>query len=298
MGVRRVGSPSSWKRDGALYARPSELRALGFVLPRTTEDTPIPLSMLPDFDAQVDEARQTLLVAAGDSALAPTSVAAAGSPSPPPVTRAEFGAVLNYDMLGTFANGRATGGALIEARIFGPYGVVQSTGLVNLTPYSDQKTFVRLDSTYTFSDPGRMRRWRIGDIVTGALRWSRAVRLGGVQVASDFNLRPDLVTYPLPMISSSAAVPSTVNVLVNGVRQYSQSVQPGPFEVRTLPMVTGAGEVAVAVEDAVGPPDAADLAPSTRARPCSSPASPAIRPSWERCGAITVWRPIPMRAGR
>jgi outer membrane usher protein len=89
-------------------------------------------------------------------------------------------------------------------------------------------------------------------VVTGALAWSRAVRLGGGQLSSDFSLRPDLVTYPLPVIGASAAVPSTVNVLVNGIRQFSEPAQPGPFAVRSLPVVTDAGEVSVAVLDALG----------------------------------------------
>lgn len=240
------------ERDGLLYARPSELRDLGFVPDETTNDDPIPLSAIPDLVAQVDEASQTLVVAAGDAALQATEVGGGTVAGLAPLTASEFGAVLNYDVLATFADGRVIGGGLTDIRMFGPFGVLQSTGLVNFTPSFDQKTFVRLDTTYTFSEPGRMRRWRAGDVVSGALRWSRAVRLGGVQLSSDFNLRPDLVTYPLPTISAAAAVPSTVNVLVNGIRQYSQEVQPGPFVIRTLPVVTGAGEVAVAVEDAVG----------------------------------------------
>ena len=78
------------------------------------------------------------------------------------------------------------------------------------------------------------------------------MRLGGGQVSSDFGLRPDLVTYPLPVISSSTAVPSTVDVVVDGVRQFNEAVQPGPFVVRTLPVVTGAGDIAVTVQDALG----------------------------------------------
>ena len=34
-------------------------------------------------------------------------------------------------------------------------------------------------------------------------------------------------------------------MVVDGIRQFSEPVQPGPFAVRTLPVVTGAGEVAV-----------------------------------------------------
>jgi len=241
-------------RDGVLYARSSELRELGFVLPQdiATSDEPIPLSALPNVRAQVNEARQTLLVAADDSALEPTELRGRASAPLAPLSRPDYGAVLNYDVVGTFARARVTGGALLDGRAFGPHGLLQGGGFVNFAPGAGGKRLVRLETTYTNTQFDKLRRWRVGDVVAGALPWTRAVRLGGVQVASDFGLRPDLVTYPLPRISSTAAVPSTVNVVVNGVRQLSEPVQPGPFTVRTLPVVTGAGEVTVAVVDVLG----------------------------------------------
>ncbi len=241
-------------RDGALYAWPSELRELGFALPRgvAAGAEPIPLSCLPNVRAQVNEARQTLIVQAIDAALQPTELGGGASVPQAPLSPSGYGALLNYDLLGAFTGRRNSGGALLDFRGFSPYGVVQSTELGDTAPAVGQKSFVRLDTTYTYTEPDELRRWRAGDVVTGTLPWSRAVRLGGVQLASDFGLRPDLVTYPLPVISAAAAVPSTVNVLVDGIRQFSGPVEPGPFAVRMLPVITGAGEVAVTVQDALG----------------------------------------------
>jgi len=241
-------------RDGAIYAKPSDLLELGFVLPKgiATDADPIPLSTLPDFRARVDEGRQRLMVDAGDAALRPSELSGASTAGMAALSPSGFGVLLNYDASVTFAGGRATGGVLAEFSAFSPYGVLQNSALVNLTPLPDQKRFVRLDTVFTHTDVSRLRRWRLGDVVTGALSWSRAVRLGGVQIASDFDLRPDLVTYPLPVISASTAVPSTVSVMVNGIQQLSRPVQPGPFAFRSLPVVTGSGEVAVTVSDALG----------------------------------------------
>jgi len=50
------------------------------------------------------------------------------------------------------------------------------------------------------------------------------VRLGGAQIATDFSLRPDLVTFPVPIVAGSVAVPSNVDVLVNNVRVLSLEV--------------------------------------------------------------------------
>ena len=242
------------ERDGAMYARPSDLFELGFLLPKGTAmgTDQIPLSALRNIRTDIDESRQMLLVEAGDDALRPTELRGGSGAGLAPLAGADFGAVLNYDMSITYAGGRVTGGALAELSAFSPYGVLQNSALVNLRPLPGQRRLVRLDSTLTGTELSRLRRWRLGDVVTGALPWSRAMRLGGVQIASDFGLRPDLVTYPLPEISASTAVPSTVNVMVNGIQQLSAPVQPGPFAFRSLPVVTGSGKIAVTVSDSLG----------------------------------------------
>jgi outer membrane usher protein len=241
-------------RDGTLFFRPSDLEELGLVLPPglAADAEPIPFSSLPNLRAQVNEARQTLVIAASDAALRPTELGVGAPARLTPLTRAQFGALLNYDAAVTYSDNRASGGALVDLRLFGPYGVIESSAVVSIAPTHGEGHVVRLDTTYTFTQASRLRRWRLGDVVTGALPWTRAVRLGGAQVASDFGLRPDLITYPLPVISSSAAVPSTVTVMVNGIRQISESVEPGPFAIRTLPVVNGAGDVSVTVMDALG----------------------------------------------
>ena len=65
-------------------------------------------------------------------------------------------------------------------------------------------------------------------------------------------MRPDLITFPLPALAGSVAVPSTVDVLVNGSRVLSSEVQPGPFSVPQLPVITGAGQVEMTVTNALG----------------------------------------------
>jgi len=250
------------ERDGMLYAQPDDLRQLGFVVPPDLEHgtDPIPLSALPDVRVQLDEAQQKLVVQAPDTALLPSELSnSEWTRTLAPLSAPGYGLVLNYDLLGTIvsqhgigADWQDTGGATFDLRAFTPYGVLENTGLANLTPYPGEATTVRLNSTFDYVQPDDTRRWRVGDMVTGALSWSRAVRLGGAQVSSDFAVRPDLITYPLPVLSASAAVPSTVDVVVNGIRQFSEAVQPGPFAVRNLPVVTGAGEVAVTVTDALG----------------------------------------------
>lgn len=245
-------------RDGALFARPEELRELGFRIPprlSETKDGLVALADLPNFSARLDRATQTLHVTAGLDALLPALLQAGVPAGKDYHVESGLGTTLNYDVIGTSVNGRQFGSGMFEAREFSPFGVLSTdalayTGSAPSTPNSE--TVIRLDSTYVYSDPESMRRYRAGDFITGALSWTRSIRMGGLQVNSDFSMRPDLITFPLPEVAGSVAVPSTVDVLVNGSRALSQQIQPGPFQVQQLPVVTGAGTVQMTVTNALG----------------------------------------------
>ncbi|MBV8736975.1 MAG: fimbrial biogenesis outer membrane usher protein [Alphaproteobacteria bacterium] len=256
-------------RDGTVYATRAELRDLGFVVPDNAagHTDPLPVSSLPGVKARLDMQRQTLNVTAADTALLPARLGTTTHLHLAPMTEPGFGTVIDYDALATYTSGHAMGGSLVDARAFSPYGLVRSTGIATLTPMTGQQPFVRLDSAYTYSEPDEMRRWSLGDLVSGGLAWTRPVRLGGAQLSRDFSLSPDFVTYPYPVISASAAVPSSVDVFVNGLRQFSETLQPGPFAISTLPVVTGAGEVTMAIQDALGRQTVTTL-PSIPARNC------------------------------
>lgn len=120
------------------------------------------------------------------------------------------------------------------------------------TSQSEQFDTTRLDTTWSYSDEERLRTYSAGDLITGGLSWTRPTRLGGIRIARNFALRPDMVTMPLPEFSGSAAIPSTVDVYVNNARRFSQSVAPGPFAIANLPIVTGSGNARVVVRDSLG----------------------------------------------
>ena len=76
--------------------------------------------------------------------------------------------------------------------------------------------------------------------------------MGGLQAQSNFSLRPDLITAPLPTLGGSAAVPSTVDVYVNNIKTFSQSVGAGPFSVSNVPLISGAGNAELVIRDSAG----------------------------------------------
>ena len=252
--------------DGKLFAQRAELRELGLKIadrfPAGPNDQ-VALITLPGLAYHLDMAAQTITLTVGDERIIPTlllpdnspqiggAVSTGGVPQPGAKLESATGATLDYDVTATAAGRQFSGGGLLDLRLFSPWGVASTSMLANVGGRGTTSA-TRLDSTYTLSDPASLRRIRLGDFVSGSLAWTRPVRLGGAQVSLDFGLRPDLITFPLPSVSGSAAVPSTVDVLVNGTRLFSREIAAGPFEIPQLPVVTGAGTVSTTVTNALG----------------------------------------------
>ena len=104
---------------------------------------------------------------------------------------------------------------------------------------------MRYDTTWRFTDEQRLLTYETGDFVTGALPWSSSVRVGGVQLSRDFAVRPDLVTYPLPAFAGEAAVPTSLDLFINGFKSSTTELQPGPYTLTNVPFINGAGEAVV-----------------------------------------------------
>ena len=75
---------------------------------------------------------------------------------------------------------------------------------------------------------------------------------GGVRFGTEFALQPSLLTFPTPSLAGSAAVPSNVELLVNGTQRFQTDVGQGPFSINQVPLVTGAGQVTLVIRDPLG----------------------------------------------
>lgn len=236
-------------RGGMLLTPLDELRDLGLQADPSLADTQglVPLDRLPGVTWRYDPAMQRVYLTVDDSSRIPTQLGARNRARPAVTPGTGF--VLNYDAYAQPDTGQQLG-LYSEQRFFHPGGVLGNTGVA--TVYDNATRYVRLDTNWTHADPNGMQSMLIGDTITGALPWSRPVRLGGFQLRRNFGLRPDLITYPLPALAGSAAVPGAVDLYINNVRQYSGQVPTGPFVINNAPALSGAGQATIIVRDALG----------------------------------------------
>lgn len=159
---------------------------------------------------------------------------------------------VDYDLSATYARGRANAAGLVEASLV--RGNASFTTVLQLSTETAPgiASVVRLDSQLQILMPRRGMTLIAGDYISAGGQNQRALRLGGLQLGSDYSLRPDIVTTPLPSFTGQVAVPTGID-LINGDQRYSLgNVEPGEFTVRNVPASAGRGAIAVITRDALG----------------------------------------------
>ena len=240
-------------------AQPDELRELGIRVPAAGASGPSGLIAISDLSGLtfiLDLKKLELHITATNDRLVPMRLQADGKEEHDGhrVIESGTGVSLNYDAVSTFSGGQAGVTTSLDLRAFSPWGIVSSDWITfaGANSGAGRKAAIRLDSAYSFADVNTLRRYSLGDFITGGLSWTRPVHLEGVQIRSDFSMRPDLVTFPLPSVTGSAAVPSAVTVLADGNLVVSSQVAAGPFEIPQLPVISGAGNISMTVTNDLG----------------------------------------------
>jgi outer membrane usher protein len=167
----------------------------------------------------------------------------------------EIGAFMDYDLnwLRDEAASASNVGGLFRPVVFGPFGNVSANLSYRKSSFQQDTTRLTvLDLTYTRDDPDRMRSFRLGDVVTDPGRFGRPLRIGGIQIGTNFATRPMFITHPLPDFYGQSAVPSALDIYVNGRLSQREQVQPGSFVLEDVPVMNGAGQLQVVATDALG----------------------------------------------
>lgn len=237
------------EHDGALSTSLDELRQIGLRNDDLVADAngDVALARIPGLSYRYVPAMQEVQLTVNDARRLPY-VVNDKNVKRVPVTPGT-GAVINYDAFAEHDE-RARVGVYSEQRFFHPGGVLINRGFVTHDRLATRA--VRLDTAWTHADPDALTTLQVGDLISGGLNWARSVRLGGVQLRRNFDLRSDLITYPLPVLGGSAAVPSAVDIYINNVRQTSVQVPSGPFVLNNAPALNGAGQAVIVVRDVLG----------------------------------------------
>ena len=128
----------------------------------------------------------------------------------------------------------------------------------NTNNNAPQKT-VRLNSTWTYNEPEKMRTLIIGDTFSSVAMWGSSVGFGGIHIGTDFSTQPSFDTAPLPSKKGIATLPSTVDLYVNNALISRKNVDTGPFDITSIPIVNGSGNLSIVTTDILGRQEIIDI---------------------------------------
>lgn len=245
-------------REGHFFMQATTLRRLGLGthIPQDRTEL-VELSRLEIERVRYESATQQLLLDVPPAWL-PKQVIASSGRIAKETARASLGAIVNYDAYASQTGNTTNLSLWNEARLFGRFGTLSTTGVAQTGELGGarvtvrSKPYQRYDTSWSYSDQKHVLTAQAGDLVTKALSWSNTVRLGGLQISRDFAVRPDIITYPLPQFAGQASVPTSVDLLINGVQTMHESLQPGPYSLTNFPSINGAGEATVVTTDVLG----------------------------------------------
>ncbi len=220
------------------------------------------LSGIPEIDYEYSSTKQNfnLIIPAE---WMPTQMIGKDTWYKPEVAKSSLGLLNNYDFYSYKPyNGNITSSLFTEQRFFSPYGVLKNSGVyvktkIDKIMFNNHKEnndgYKRYDTNWQYDNQNNATSFILGDVITGnKTTWGSSVRLGGLQVQRNYSTRPDLITYPLPQFKGQAALPSSVDLIINGQKTKSTEVQSGPFILNNLPFINGKGEAVIITTDAVG----------------------------------------------
>jgi len=201
----------------------------------------------------VDLAMLTLTITAPADAFVSRAIEIGRDRSPAPKP-APPGAYINYDFTVTrLDDGVLSYGGAFATVLFNSWGSLVNRMVLRGDNVGRDLEALRTETFWQKDLPDRMTTLVLGDTISSEGGWSQPVRYGGLRIGRNFALAPSFMTLPLPSVSGSAALPSTIDVLINNSRSRSGiKVAPGAFDITGVPIVTGSGQINLVVTDLRG----------------------------------------------
>lgn len=178
------------------------------------------------------------------------------------VGKAGFATVLNYDINVAQDNKRNRSlGLLTQWRFTTPWGYFSNTHLFNYsksTQGHSSNKLSRLDTYWRSAWPKQGITLTLGDTTTSQLGGGGS-RIGGIRIEKGYGLQPWRNTTPLASYLGKTTLPSTIDLYLNGVKQYSKQVPAGEYEISLPPSINGRGIAKVVATDVLGRTIAVDM---------------------------------------
>ena len=111
---------------------------------------------------------------------------------------------------------------------------------------------VRLMSSVTRDDRENLRRFVVGDFLTSSRELGTSVNLGGISISKNYGLDPYFVRFPTQSVSGSVALPSELEVYLDGQRIRTERLAPGSFQLQDIVAYGGSRNVQLLLRDAFG----------------------------------------------
>lgn len=159
---------------------------------------------------------------------------------------------LDYDITASFSPREATAGGLFDASLVRGNLAFSSSARVLGSSLDGGLKAMRLDSRAEFLWDRKGLVATAGDFISAGSQSQRPVRMGGIKLGTDFDLRPDLVGQPLPAFTGSVAVPATIDLIGADRRKEIAKLEPGDFTIQNIPAPLGRGQITAVLRDALG----------------------------------------------
>ena len=244
--------------DGAWLARAEDVARWGLKAPAAArieiEGEPyVALERLPELRVAFDERTVTLELRAAPGMLPTTAIDLAWRRRPDTIYPADSSLLFNYSL-------SALGDRGFGSRTYqGTTEVAARTGnwlLYNTTSYQDGGALdhrtTRLLTNAQYDDRPTLRRFTVGDFFTPGFDVAGSVNMGGLSLSKLYRMDPYFVQYPTAGFTAQVALPSTVEVRVDGNLVAQQQVQPGTLDIRNVTAAAGQRNVSVVIRDPFG----------------------------------------------
>ena len=250
---------------GDFLVQREDYAALGLKLPESAGTVEmdkihyVPLSSLAGFKVEFDEKKLAINVESPVESLPKTTVDLS---SPYPSYRnvhypRENSLFLNYALNYSYSNySDDPPGGPHEFQVVNKLGARSGDFFfVTDTQYTKNESasdFLRLMSYVTYERPQDLQWITLGDLFAASGGLGSTLNMGGLGISKIYRMNPYLVRQPTLNFSGAAALPSQVDVYVDGILAGRRNIQPGPFEIQNLNYYGGTRKVDLVVRDAFG----------------------------------------------